>query len=237
MEPLHVATGTTSEKVKHWGLGDVLAGFAASVAFTLAAAAITVVVDLDEDVDSILMLCATFAGMLGWVFAATYRKGSRSVRDDFGWAFRGSDVIRGVGAALGTLVLIATLGSVLWTKTAPDPTIPALQPTGLWRFLLLAVVAVVVAPIAEELFFRGLFLRSAERRVGKVGAVVLTSVVFALLHVPQRSELGFAIAFVPVLVIGSALGWLAMSTRRLGPSVIAHMTFNALAAGVWASRL
>ncbi len=49
---------------------------------------------------------------------------------------------------------------------------------------MLVLVAVVFAPLVEELFFRGLLLRSLQRRVGTGRAVALSSVLFGLAH-PQ----------------------------------------------------
>jgi membrane protease YdiL (CAAX protease family) len=51
----------------------------------------------------------------------------------------------------------------------------------------------VVAPIAEECFFRGLLLRSWSREYGAVGAVIASSLIFALLHVDVLGGFVFAI--------------------------------------------
>ncbi len=48
----------------------------------------------------------------------------------------------------------------------------------------LVLIAVVGAPLVEELFFRGLLLRSIEKRLGWVWAIVGSSVFFGLAH-PQ----------------------------------------------------
>ena len=91
-----------------------------------------------------------------------------------------------------------------------------------WGVVLLVAVVVVGAPVVEELFFRGLLLRSLAGRIGTPGAVVVSAVLFGLAHYEPVQ--------LPVLVIlGLALGALAVRTGRLGPGICAHAAFNAVA--------
>ncbi len=92
--------------------------------------------------------------------------------------------------------------------------------------VLLAVLVCVGSPIVEELFFRGLLLRAllgsfAELgpRLGPAVSIVVTGLVFALVHFEALQFLGLA-------GFGVVLGYLAWRTGRLGPSIVAHMTFN-----------
>ena len=172
-----------------------------------------------------LSFSVTSAVLLGWTFLACRRKGSGSLRDDFGWAWRPVDPFLGVGAAIVGMVGLVVISAVLGDATG-DPTFEALDPRGFAEVVVLALTVAVAAPIVEEIFFRGLFLRSAERRFGVTAGVIVTSAVFALLHIPQRADLGFFPAFVPLFFLGVLLGALAAATRRLGPSIVAHMTIN-----------
>ena len=86
-------------------------------------------------------------------------------------------------------------------------------------FIALTIVVVVGAPVVEELFFRGLVLRSLQRRFGDTWAVVGSAVVFGVAH--------FEPLQLPALVaLGVILGVMAVSTKRLGPSIFAHAGFN-----------
>jgi len=102
---------------------------------------------------------------------------------------------------------------------------PAQHLTGLAHgagVALLVAVVIVGAPVAEELFFRGLLLRALQPRIGAPGAVAVSAVAFGLAH--------FEPLQLPVLVLfGVVLGTLAVRTRRLGPSICAHAAFNAVA--------
>lgn len=90
-----------------------------------------------------------------------------------------------------------------------------------WGWFLFAVLVGLVAPLIEELFFRGLMLRSLSKRPMSVtAAVVVSSFVFAGLHFQ-------ALQFAGLFVFGIVLAVLAVATGRLGPSVFAHVGFNA----------
>ena len=80
----------------------------------------------------------------------------------------------------------------------------------------------VGAPVIEELFFRGLLLRALKARIGSVGAVIASGVLFGLAH--------FEPLQLPVLALfGVVLGMVALRTGRLGPGICAHAAFNSLA--------
>jgi membrane protease YdiL (CAAX protease family) len=92
--------------------------------------------------------------------------------------------------------------------------------------VFLALLVCLGSPLVEELFFRGLLLRGLLGKMGKIGgrlgpavSIVLTGLVFALVHFETLQLLGLA-------AFGSVLGVLAWRTGRLGPSIIAHVTFN-----------
>ena len=89
-------------------------------------------------------------------------------------------------------------------------------------------IAVVGAPLAEEFFFRGLVQRSLERYGGRVGGLLAANALFALGHYTGAGLKATIVTVVSISVAGLVFGALASVTRRLGPSVIAHMTFNSI---------
>lgn len=87
-----------------------------------------------------------------------------------------------------------------------------------WVVLAVAVVGlVVVAPVAEELVFRGLGFATLGRF-----ALPLTTILFALAH-------GLAVLLIPVGIAGLALGLLRQRSASVLPGMGVHMTLNALA--------
>lgn len=89
------------------------------------------------------------------------------------------------------------------------------------NFLLL----VVVAPLTEELLFRGLILRGLIAQRGEWAAVLYSSLLFGLLHLNPWQ---LASAF----FLGIVLGWLFIQTRSLVPCILCHAAFNALSFAV-----
>ncbi len=82
------------------------------------------------------------------------------------------------------------------------------------------LVVVVAAPLAEEVFFQGMLQRTLARRLPIWPTMLITSVLFGVSHV-QALQLPALAAF------GLVLSVLAHRTGRLGPSIWAHVGFNA----------
>jgi len=90
---------------------------------------------------------------------------------------------------------------------------------------LLWFVLVVVAPLSEEIFFRGFLFRGIEHsRLGTVGAVVITSLAWAVLHY-QYDAYGMASIFAGGLLLGFA----RLKSNSIYPPVVMHALQNAIA--------
>jgi membrane protease YdiL (CAAX protease family) len=94
--------------------------------------------------------------------------------------------------------------------------------------ILIAVLAVVMiaglAPIAEELFFRGFLFAGLRTRWSLWPAAITSGLIFGLVHAPTGIT-----TVVPLAALGLALCWLYDRTGSLWPCVIAHMINNGLA--------
>lgn len=89
--------------------------------------------------------------------------------------------------------------------------------------LLLALpMIVVLAPLAEEVFFRGYLLEALRPAWGRVGSVVVSSAAFAAVH-------GHAPALPAYLLYGACLAVAARRSGTLLVPVVAHVTVNVLA--------
>jgi uncharacterized protein len=101
--------------------------------------------------------------------------------------------------------------------------------------IALAVLAVSVAPVAEELLFRGVLLSALLPRCGLRLAAVLSAAAFAAIHLPGLGWHWYALP--QLLLLGIALVWLRVRGRSLWPAVLAHGVHNALALGVLFSAI
>ena len=91
---------------------------------------------------------------------------------------------------------------------------------------LMWLAVVVVAPIAEEVFFRGfLFKGLSSGPIGPIGAIVATAILWALMH-PQYDVYGIVTIFFQGLLQGAA----RMKTRSLAVPVAMHVEANLVAA-------
>ena len=97
-----------------------------------------------------------------------------------------------------------------------------------------AVLVCVVAPITEELFFRGFCFTALRRWIGVAGGAIASGVIFGLIHAGSAE----AVFLVPLGVFGLVLCLLYYKTGSLVPSMVLHALNNSLALGVsqsWAA--
>jgi membrane protease YdiL (CAAX protease family) len=87
-------------------------------------------------------------------------------------------------------------------------------------FAAFAFVVVVVAPIVEEIQFRGVGYGLLER-FGATAAVLLVGLAFALVH-------GLIAGFPVILVFGTGLAFLRSRTNSIYPCILLHASFNAV---------
>ena len=210
-----------------WGLADAVAGwligmFSAVVIGGLWMAA------TDQDATDMGTLAVAqmglWFGLLGAPLYAARTKGSGSLVRDFGLVARARDGVAAIPiGVVCQLVLVPLiylpLQSIVDVDELDEPARELADNAHGIGVVVLAVVLVVGAPIVEELFFRGLLLRSLARRYGDGWALAGSSFGFALAHVQ-------GLQFPALLAVGVVFGRLAQRAGRLGPSIFAHGAFN-----------
>lgn len=225
-----------TEPAPRWGAVDLVVAFvvaqlASAIGFTLFALAQGIPAsELDTDALSIgevaLLQVPLWLGLLGVPLLATRFRGNGPRRDLGLWSTLG-DVP--VGLAIGVvcqlvLVPLVTLPIFIFTDTDQEALeAPARELTDKAEgpgVLILVLVVVVAAPLAEEVFFRGMLQRTLARRLPIWPAMLITSVLFGVSHF-QALQLPALAAF------GLVLSVLAHRTGRLGRSIWAHVGFNA----------
>lgn len=85
--------------------------------------------------------------------------------------------------------------------------------------VLIFVIVAIGAPIAEEIYFRGMAQRIFGRRLRPAFAIVAAAAFFAATHLQP-------LQFPALFLFGAVLGYLAWRSGRLGPSIWAHVGFN-----------
>lgn len=138
----------------------------------------------------------------------------------------GQGVNIGIGLVIGALAVIAAATLVDDGLRERIEDVEADLGSAWWQVLLVVIALVVLAPLGEELLFRGLLLRGLVRRVRFWPAAVLSGLVFAAAHADVYTLWPRAIT---LAATGVVLAWL-YRWRGFLASVTAHATVNAVAA-------
>lgn len=219
-----------------WGLGDAAFGFALAILLATVLGGVWRSIFGGSD-DALGPRTAgqvgLWAGLVGMAVLASRRKGYGTLAADFGFTARWSDVGVGVGGALVAQLLLVpvvalALRPVFGHPDVSKPVHDLVNDAGGARALVLVLVAVVFAPLVEELFFRGLLLRSLERRLGTAWAIAVSSVLFGLAHPQPLPGGAVVIVMAGLTALAVLLSLLAVRTGRLGASIVAHAGFNAI---------
>lgn len=143
------------------------------------------------------------------------------LREAFGLR-RPASWLAAAGWAFGLLVVFFAIAAALEPVLGGGEE-QGLDPSG-WRsdrafaFVLNAIVIAGVAPIVEELMYRGLGY-TLLAPLGAAGAIVVIGIAFALAH-------GLIRAFPVLFLIGAGLAFLRWRTGSIYPAIILHACFN-----------
>ena len=219
-----------------WAAVGWAAGFVVSIAATIAAVLVLTAAgeggasgeELLEDLSMVGLVALQvplWLGLLGTPVLA--RRYGLDWSRQMGWRMRGVDIP--VGAFIGLALQLVAVPLLYWPILRIfgdlDVEEPARELTGLAEtpveVVLLVVMTVVMAPVGEEVFFRGLLQGALRDRIGPVWAVAIASVAFGITH--------FQLVQFPALVlVGAVNGLLVLRTGRLGPALWSHAAFNAV---------
>lgn len=170
-----------------------------------------------------------WTGLLGacWIVSRRFGTG-RIARDfnlridwaDFGWGFLMSLAARvAVAAVIAPIVVISReLGG------GNDEVFRQFRPE-VSSFVVVALLAVIGAPIVEELYFRGVLQGAFLDRLGTAGAIGVQAVLFGLAHF--NPLLGWDnVSVIAGIGAGGVVFGITVRLRRLGSSIFAHAFFN-----------
>jgi membrane protease YdiL (CAAX protease family) len=220
-----------------WGIGDVVAAFAVGVVVSVIAGAFFVDPDHPNRPNTLIaLICAQNFAIIAWLAMVARRKGTGSLRSDFGLELRRplrtwlSDLpwlFVGIGLQLVALIPTGVLESIYGHTARQDVVTTADHARG-WQVPVLALTIVLLAPLTEELLFRGALLRSLLRKVSPTASVLIAAVVFGLVHALGDPSIGTVIALPAIILLGVVSGYQAAGTGNLSRSILLHVGFNAL---------
>ena len=195
--------------------------------FAVVVVALVVTVPMGESVASVFSMFAFLAVPI-WMLGYRFFPGPRAMARAMGLSpmpFPAARLVLftlwGVGLLLGLAALSAWILAPFTSELIED----TLTPTGLdWPGAILseAFIAVVLAPIGEEILFRGFLYGGLSRKMNAFAAMAISSLVFAVSH--QYSLTGLVFVF----IYGLVFCWLYKRTGSLWPGILAHGLYNGL---------
>jgi membrane protease YdiL (CAAX protease family) len=219
---------------REWGWGPSVAGLAMAFAPELLLYAAALGMGVSSDTSSrvtagtALALAVSSLVLYVWQTAAAWTFSLRTAGNRLSlWGFR-----RPTKAFFWTIPL--ALAAVYVVSTVHDALVRPRQQDIIGQFphsfagiALFVLVAVIMAPLFEETFFRGFLFRGFATSWGWVWGAVASATVFGLAHL-QLS------VFLPLFALGFALAWVYKRTGSLWTSIALHSLFNAVSVFLWA---
>jgi uncharacterized protein len=228
-----------------WGLPDVVVAWVIGVVTAVVAGSIVGAaagVDADRFGDDVGVLLASVVGqaigVIGTLALVAWRKGRGSLAADFGlvarlpgdrWTTAVMWLLAGVALQLVSLPFLQLLVEVNG-KVETQDVVEQFERARGPSLVLFAVLVVTVAPIAEELLFRGALLRSLQRRMAPAWAAFVSALAFAAVHPLSSPTIGSVIAVPALFALGLVSAALAIRTGNLSASILLHSGFNLLTA-------
>ncbi len=225
-----------------WGIPDVvLAWIAGLIGAVVLGAVVIGALDVPEDdiSDDVWVLLASLIGQNGVMIGAlaliarakAFRpQGRGTLRRDFGLELRARDggwLAAGVGLQIALGLAILPIAE-LYGRDETQGVVESLDDASGAGQVLFAIAVVALAPVAEELLFRGALLRALLRRMTPAWAILASAVVFAAVHPLGDPAVGSLIAVPAILGLGLVAGYLAVRSQSLSRPIFLHAGFNLL---------
>lgn len=204
-------------------LGGVLAGAA------------SVLAGGSEGVVLVVSSGGQVASQLAMVFYVVGRK--QASMADIGVVVEPADgwyLLAGVLLQIGLSLATTPLLDLMGVEESPQALVELVAAVeGLPLRVALVLVTALLAPMAEEIAFRGVLQPALIRRLRPGLAVAISAVAFGLFHLlgiaPSAGPAAIALFVVELSLVGGLLGFLALRRGRLGPSIFTHAGFNLVA--------
>ena len=219
--------GTTNHEpgVVPWSGVDVLAIIFLVIAgiFLSFRLLLSVLAPSESDIIAHPLISLTFL-VLQWVVSLGAAFGYLRIR---GYRFSLATLgFRHTAPAMAALMVLAVLflsymGSAVYDQfitPQPQQALQEIQP-GAYSLFMAILQVVIIAPLAEETFFRGIVHQGLEHRLGFLPAAIFSASIFALAHFQLD-------IFVPIFLLGFGFAYLVHRTHSLWPSISGHMLFN-----------
>ena len=227
-----------SQKSKVWPWALILSSFFSWVIVTIGTGAIVAVtlllIGYSETTSINLAILVSYLAIIPLTGLLIYADGSV---DDTMDSMRLESVRKSLKLVIVIPIIVTLIDFVLVVlygisydailgEPSPNTDIGVTWDSGLAAIGVTFFSIAILAPIAEELMFRGYLLESIKRLHGDVVAVIASSILFGLAHFPDPYTMGMA------TIGGMLYGYVKIRTGSLWPSIISHLIWNMIALAV-----
>jgi membrane protease YdiL (CAAX protease family) len=163
---------------------------------------------------------------LGIIWAVVTHFGKRPFWRALGWS-RGKGFGIWMSAGLAALLYVIAISMIYaFGLEETDTALARIVSSSRAAAIAIAFMAVVTAPLVEELVYRGVLYSALQKTAGRTWAIAGVLMLFTLIHVPQYWPNYGAIAAVGLLSVSLTL--VRAYTGRLLPCFIMHLVFNGI---------
>jgi len=181
---------------------------------------------LTEMMDSLSLEINIMIGALTVIAAALIAKLFRSTLSDtaeikkYPGGFTFTLIIMGIATAYAISLVFGLLEQAgafpdSWVKTQSSAYTDVYLASPFMQFLSVGFVA----PVMEEILFRGCILSTLKKEMHPWIAIVISAALFAVAH---GTPIGIMYAF----ILGLIMGWLAVTFKSIVPTILFHMAYN-----------
>ncbi len=211
----------------------ISAQYAAAIVLYAFAYVVPSLGSLNESVSTTLFAALAYSlALVGAVYLPRI-VGLRTSREELGvtrwpaWRDIGAFLLAIVPYILLTMLLVTVVDLIWAINTEQQQEIPFAQPVLRIEYIVAFVTLVVLAPLAEELLFRGYLLGKLQKKMHPYVAIGISALVFGAMHLPAK-ELQWAVA-IDTFALGIVLGVLRVHTGSVWASVLLHSLKNGIA--------
>lgn len=162
-----------------------------------------------------------FTLLLAWLVVTRFKK--YSFKEMLGWNWGGFNWLHGVGILGGFFVLAAVTS---YFVPEQDNDLLRMLKTSRGAVIAIAFLATFTAPLVEEVVYRGVLYSALQRSFGLAAGIILTTLFFAAVHVPQYYP-SFSTIFL-ICLLSLVLTLVRVKTGNLLPCIVLHTIFNGI---------
>jgi len=166
-----------------------------------------------------LLMYSLLFGSLALMFRLLY---GRPFWRSLGWTPMRLPLPLVVGSGIGTLFAVMLLAVLIRVPNESNPMTELLQ--NRMSILLVGLFGVTLGPLSEELAFRGFLQPLLVRSLGPVPGVLLTALIFGLLHFQEYGNSWKHVVI--IATAGACFGWMRQATGSTKAATLMHATYN-----------